>query len=242
MNHISLARASQGLTQDINTIHTFSGRALRSWSPHGTPWDMRVASQLTHQQAVTETLKSSDIIYQHDKHEKQHPSSPTAPEAPSAELSFPSSLLSLPLSPKHRIPRLPKSVHIANLAPINYTPEPPQILLLAPHPQAGAHPRMLVDADAHERADIIARPAEELGRAELFAVVRPADELAGCHVPLWHRRRTGVVEVRLPLGLRARGPLRRGREQVPGGGGAVLLREWLERLVPRQWGLRELDG
>ena len=150
----------------------------------------------------------------------RHPGSPTALVAQRSQLPnyLPLSSLSLPLVPKHCIPRLPKPVYIAHLAPINYTPESLQILLLAPHAQAGAHPRMLVDTEAHERAEVVASASEELGRAELFVRVRPTtDEIAGCRSPSRYWRRFGVVEVCLPVSPCAWGVLRRRGEEVARG-------------------------
>lgn len=158
----------------------------------------------------------------------RHPGSPTALEAQQSQLPnyLPLSSLSFPLVPKHCIPRLPKPVHIAHLAPINHTPESLQILLLAPHAQASAHPRMLVDTEAHERAEVVAGATEELGRAELFVGVRPTtDEVAGCRGPPRYWRRFWAVEVCLLVSPCAWAVLRRrGQEVARGRGrGAVLL-------------------
>ena len=71
-------------------------------------------------------------------------------------IASPLSSLWLLLVPKHCILRIPKPVHIAHFTPINHTPEPLLILLLAPHTQTGAHPRMLVDTEAHERVEVVA--------------------------------------------------------------------------------------
>ena len=104
-------------------------------------------------------------------HENRNPGSPTALKAQhnrNGRITFPSSSLSLLRVPEHCILRVPKPVHIAHFTPIDHTPKPLQILLLAPHTHAGAHPRMLVDAEAHERAEVVTGAAEEPDHAELF--------------------------------------------------------------------------
>lgn len=100
---------------------------------------------------------------------------------------------------------------------------------------------MLVHTEAHERAEVVAGAAEAPRRPDLPVGGRPADEIAPRRVILRHLRHRGPVEVLLVLHLCARGVLRRGGEEVPRGRRAVLLGERLERLVPCQWGLRELD-